>query len=137
MLGYDIFERAVLRYLRKAPRNPEPAKRWAAFLSDHLEVLDVRPVQTAVRSPWQYGVAERFVGNCRRELLDHVVVLNARHLKRLLVDYLRYYYDEWTHLALSNETPSERVAAKSLCPTGNVVSMARLGGLHYRYDLAA
>jgi hypothetical protein len=37
MLGFDISERTVLRWMRKAPRNPEPAKRWAAFLSNHRE----------------------------------------------------------------------------------------------------
>ena len=35
MLGFEISERTVLRWMRKAPRNPEPAKRWAAFLSNH------------------------------------------------------------------------------------------------------
>ena len=34
------------------------------------------PVRTAFRSPWQNGVAERWVGSCRRHLLDHVIVLN-------------------------------------------------------------
>lgn len=37
MLGVDISERTVLRWMRKAPRNPEPAKRWTAFLSNHRE----------------------------------------------------------------------------------------------------
>jgi putative transposase len=41
-------------------------------------------VRTAYRSPWQNGVAERWVGSCRRDLLDHVIVLNQRHLKRLM-----------------------------------------------------
>jgi hypothetical protein len=34
MLGLDISERTVERWRRKAPRNPEPAKRWAAFLNN-------------------------------------------------------------------------------------------------------
>jgi len=37
-------------------------------------------------------VAERWVGSCRRELLDHVIVLNESHLRRLVRDYLKYYY---------------------------------------------
>src|SRR5271170_584329 len=37
MLGFDVSERTVLRWMRKAPRNPEPAKSWAAFLSNHRE----------------------------------------------------------------------------------------------------
>ena len=39
MLGFDVCERTVLRWMRKAPRNPEPAKRWAAFLSNHRESI--------------------------------------------------------------------------------------------------
>jgi hypothetical protein len=39
MLGLDVSERTVLRWMRKAPRNPEPAKRWAAFLSNHREAI--------------------------------------------------------------------------------------------------
>jgi putative transposase len=39
MLGFDISERTVLRWMRKAPRNPEPAKRWAAFLTNHREAI--------------------------------------------------------------------------------------------------
>jgi len=39
MLGFDVSERTVLRWMRKAPRNPEPVKRWAAFLSNHREAI--------------------------------------------------------------------------------------------------
>ena len=50
--------------------------------------MEVRPVRTSFQSPWQNGVAERWVGSCRRELLDHVIVLNEQHLRRLLHEYL-------------------------------------------------
>jgi putative transposase len=39
MLGFDISERTVLRWMREAPRSPEPAKRWVAFLSNHREAI--------------------------------------------------------------------------------------------------
>lgn len=39
MLGFNISERTALRWMRKAPRNPEPAKQWAAFLSNHREAI--------------------------------------------------------------------------------------------------
>src|ERR1700737_1108185 len=160
-LGFDLSERSVSRWVRRAPRDPNPAKRWLIFLRNHREAIaamdfftvptitfgvlycffvighdrrkilrfnvtsvpsalwivqqmreawpyaqahrfllfdhdakfgnDVvcaakdlgsRPVRTAFRSPWQNGVAERWVGSCRRDLLDHVIVLNERHLKR-------------------------------------------------------
>jgi hypothetical protein len=49
------------------------------------------PKRTAYRSPWQNGTAERWVGNAGRELLNHVIVLNEYHLKRLLCEYVAYY----------------------------------------------
>jgi hypothetical protein len=87
--------------------------------------------------PWQNGVAERWVGNCRRDLLDHVIPLNERHLKRLMSEYIAYYHDDRTHLGLDKETPGGRVTATKTDVTGKVVSMPRVGGLHHRYDLAA
>jgi len=48
-------------------------------------------VQTSIQSPWQKGVAERWVGSCRRELLDQIIPLNERHLKRLLCEFISYY----------------------------------------------
>ena len=50
----------------------------------------------------------RWVGSCRRDLLDHVIVLNERHLKRLIREYIRYYHEDRTHLALAKDTPIGR-----------------------------
>jgi transposase InsO family protein len=47
-----------------------------------IKNFGIAPKRTSFRSPWQNGIAERWVGNCRRDLLDHVIVLNERHLKR-------------------------------------------------------
>jgi putative transposase len=93
-------------------------------------------VRTSFKSPWQNGVAERWVGSCRRDLLDHVIVLNERHLQRLLSAYVRYYHDDRTHLGLQKDTPNQRrtTAGGRAC---RVASKPRLGGLHHRYDLAA
>jgi len=212
MLGFDISERSVSRWMKRAPRDPEPGRRWLAFLRNHreaiaamdfftvptitfgllyclfvihhdrrrilhfnitrhptshwivhqlresfpyesapnflifdrdakygLEVLaairfmKITRIQTSFRSPWQNGVAERWVGSCRRELLDHVIALNERHLKRLLSDYVRYYHEDRTHLGLDKETPDYRTCSASM---GSVISWPRLGGLHHRYDRA-
>jgi len=216
MLGFEISERTVLNWMRKAPRNPEPAKRWATFLTNHREAIaamdfftvptvtfwvlycffviahkrrqvlhfnvtrnptgawvsqqlreafpydsaprwlifdrgcnfnrdvvetiksfGIEPKQTNFQSPWQNGVAERFVGNCRRDLLDHVIVLNKRHLKRLMAEYARYYHDDRTHLGLEKQTPADRIAVTETTISAKIISMPRLGGLHHRYDLAA
>jgi hypothetical protein len=97
----------------------------------------VSPVRIAIRSPWQNGIAERFVGSCRRDQLDHVIVANKRHLKRLMSEYVRYYNEYRTHLGLAKETPARRAAVATANSNSRVVSMLRLGGLHHRYDHAA
>jgi len=82
-------------------------------------------------------VAERWVGTCRRDLLDHVIILNEQHLKRLLSLYLAYYHEDRTHLGLAKDTPAERPTALRSGAGSKVQSLARLGGLHHRYAAAA
>jgi putative transposase len=101
-----------------------------------VNAFELASVRTSFRSPWQNGVAERWVGSCRRDLLDHVIAFNERHLKRLVAEYVRYYHDDRTHLGLQKETPGRRKTAICIGHS-RVVSLPRLGGLHHRYDLAA
>ena len=96
--------------------------------------LKMSPVRTSFESPWQNGVAERWVESCRRDLLDHVIAVNERHLKRLLSEYVRYYHEDRTHLELSKETPGGRVRVAA---QGRLVSRARLGGLYHPHNHAA
>jgi len=102
-----------------------------------IKNLGTQPVRTAFRSPWQNGVAERWVGSCRRELLDHVIVLNERHLKRLMHEYIRYYHEDRTHLGLAKDTPQGRPIARDSAYRSRIQSFPRLGGLHHRYAFAA
>src|ERR1022692_4071845 len=213
MLGFDVSERTISRWMKRAPRDPEPAQRWLAFLRNHREAiaamdfftvptitfgvlygffvishgrrrilhfnvtkhptslwtvqqlreafpfgsaprflifdrdgkyglevpaavraLTIRPVRTSFESPWQNGIAERWVESCRRDLLDHVIAVNERHLKRLLSEYVCYYHEDRTHLALGKGTPDGRIRSVA---SGRVVSSDQLGGLHHRYDQAA
>jgi putative transposase len=213
MLGFGVSERTISRWMRRAPRNSEPAKRWLTFLRNHREAiaamdfftvptvtfrllycffvishdrrrilhfnvvrhptstwiiqqlreafpfqwapkflifdrdskfslevtaavrsLGVSPVRTSFKSPWQNGVAERWTESCRHDLLDHVILLNGPHLKRLLSEYVRYYHDDRTHLGLNKQTPGKRGRSKA---PGRVLALSRLGGLHHRYERAA
>ena len=213
LLGFDVSERTISRWMKRAPRDPQPAQRWRAFLANHREAiaamdfftvptitfgvlycffvishdrrrilhfnltkhptsawiiqqlreafpfgaaprflihdrdakygtevpaairsLKINAVRTSFESPWQNGVAERWVGSCRRELLDHVIALNERHLKRLLAEYVSYHHEDRTHLGLGKGTPG----CRPRCVTsGRVLSYDRLSGLHHRYDRAA
>ena len=96
--------------------------------------MGIRRKQITPHSPWQNGVAERWVETVRRDLLDHVIVLDERLLERLLAELIAYYHDDRTHLGLAKGTPSMRKAAAK--PTGNtdVAALPRIGGLHHRYE---
>src|SRR5712692_7223166 len=85
----------------------------------------------APRSPWQNPCAERMIGTIRRELLDHVIILNEGHLRRRLRSYLRYYHGSRTHLALGKDAPEPRAVEPP--EHGRVVALPQVGGLHHRY----
>ena len=97
-----------------------------------LKATGLTPKRTGIQAPWQNGIAERWVGSCRRELLDHVIALNEVHLRRLITDYVRYYHDDRLHDSLEKDSPTPRqTEAKPSAAT--VISMPRVGGLHHRY----
>jgi putative transposase len=135
----------VVQQLREA--LPEaPPYRYAIFDYDSkfngdvisfLASTGVEAKRTSVQSPWQNGTAERWVGSCRREMLDHVIALNERHLLRLLRDYVSYYHDDRIHDALQKDTPNRRPIQSKPASHANVISEARLGGLHHRYNWRA
>jgi hypothetical protein len=70
-------------------------------------------------------------------LLDHVTILNERHLKRLMSEYVRYYHEDRTHLGLAKDTPAGRPTAIRSAIESKIRSFPRLSGLHYRYAMAA
>jgi putative transposase len=96
--------------------------------------LRIAAIRTVFESPWQNGVAERWVESRRRDLFDHVIAVNQRHLKRLLSDYVRHDHEDRTHLGLGKGTPAGRACCAN---AGGVISHDRVGGLHHRYDRAA
>jgi putative transposase len=53
--------------------------------------LGITEVVSSPLSPGQNPYVERVVGSIRRECLYHVIILNYRHLRRMLRAYLAYY----------------------------------------------
>jgi hypothetical protein len=78
---------------------------------------------------WGLGYVERLIGSIRRDLLDHVIVLGERHLRRLLRDYADYHNTWRTHLGLDKDTPVTR----SVHRRGTITAVPKLGGLHHAY----
>ena len=101
-----------------------------------LQSFGIRSKKTTPRSPWQNGIAERWVGTVRRELLDHVIVLNERHLLRLVTEYVRYYNEDRCHLTLGKDAPKPRPTERGP-PDGEIIALPRLGGLQHRYTRKA
>lgn len=98
-----------------------------------VKALGAKPRCTAYASPWQNGVAERWIGTLRRELLDHVVILGRQHLVQLVNGYIRYYHEDRCHLGLGRDTPHRRPVTPRPSPHAKVVALPRVGGLHHRY----
>jgi hypothetical protein len=78
-----------------------------------LKSSALEPMRTSIRSPWQNGVAERWVGSVRHELFFHIIPLNEYHLRRLGRDYLAFYHQDRTHIGLNKSTPAERAVEKT------------------------
>jgi putative transposase len=135
----------IVQQLREALPDAPPY-RYAVFDRDSKFSADVinfvnsaglKSKRTSVRSPWQNGTAERWIGSCRREMLDHVIALDERHLVRLLRDYVNYYHHDRIHDALKKDAPAGRPVQDRPAARASVISSARLGGLHHRYDWQA
>jgi putative transposase len=95
----------------------------------------ITEVVTAPRSPWQNAYVERVIGSIRRECLDHVIVINESHLRRVLFSYLDYYHRSRTHLSLDKDCPDARPIQPPNC--GEVIAIPQVGGLHQRYERLA
>ncbi|WP_197689313.1 integrase core domain-containing protein [Bradyrhizobium erythrophlei] len=91
--------------------------------------MGIRDRPTSPRSPWQNGYAERLIGSIRRECPDHVVVFSERHLRHLLLSYMKYYNGARTHLSLAKDAPVSRALDRA----GHILCRPTLGGLHHQY----
>ncbi|MEX2263406.1 MAG: integrase core domain-containing protein [Bryobacteraceae bacterium] len=131
----------VVQQLREAFPEAGPYRyvildRDSKFDADVIAFLKatvLEPKRMSVQAPWQNGIAERWVGSVRREILDHIIALNEQHLRRLIRDYVSYHYDDRVHDSLGKDTPSRRPVEQKPTRQATVISNPRLGGLHHRY----
>jgi putative transposase len=108
---------------------------YGVVFSSGAQTLGIDEVKTAPRSPWQNPYVERLIGTLRHECLDHVVVRNETHLRRLLSEYLTYYHGARTHLSLAKDTPEPRPVERQ--DEGRIVETPMVGGLHHPYTRRA
>jgi hypothetical protein len=108
---------------------------YGEFFRQRVKHMGIEQVVIAYRSPWQSPYVERLIGSIRRECLDHCIILNERHLRRIIASYLDYYHGSRTHLSLSRNSPIEREVEPP--ERGRVIAIPQVGGLHHRYCRAA
>ena len=104
-------------------------KIFGEAFTQSVSALGIRPILTAYRSPWQNGYVERLIGSIRRECLDHLIIVNETHLRKVLNLYIHYYNTQRTHLGVSKDSPVPREVQAD----GEIDSVAVANGLHHFY----
>jgi transposase InsO family protein len=97
--------------------------------------LGIETLLTLFRAPKANAIAERVARTLRNDCLDHVLILNERHLRAVLAEYVAYYSTDRPHRSLALE-PS-LPASRSPVAAGAITSRPVLGGLHHVYSRAA
>ena len=78
---------------------------------------------------------ERLIGSIRRDCLNYVIILNERHLRRVLRSYFSYYHSWRVHQSLEMDAPEPRPVQQ--VEVGPVRKRPEVGGLHHHYERRA
>ena len=108
---------------------------YGAPFQQRVGNMGIEEVKIAPHSPWQSPYVERLIGSIRRACLDDVIVLNERHLRRVLHSYVDYYHTWRTHRSLEMDAPKPRVIQPPAI--GPVRKVPEVGGLHHHYERIA
>ena len=99
--------------------------------------LGTKAILSPFKAPKANAVAERMVGTLRRECLDHIIVVNERHLLRILKEYAAHYNSGRPHRTLGLETPTGQPSLVVPPMGARIVVRPILGGLHHEYEWEA
>ena len=99
--------------------------------------IGIKTVLTAVRAPKANASAERVVGTLRRACLDQLTIVNERHRRPVLREYVAHYNHVRPHRALEPWAPDDRRPRSPPRSEGQVVARPILGGLHHEYERLA
>jgi len=102
---------------------------YGQTFTSRLRAMGIRDRPISPRSPWQNPYVERLIGTLRRDCLDHILIFDERHLRRVLTSYSLYYNETRTHLGLAKDAPLRRAVQRS----GTIIITPILCGLHHRY----
>jgi len=111
--------------------------KFTAGFDAVFTAVDIRIVRTPVRAPRANAIAERFVGTVRRELLDHVLIVNQRHAAAVLREFERHYNNHRPHRTLGQAAPSHPLPHHSRTQPAKVRRRDRCGGVIHEYQQVA
>ena len=114
--------------------------KFTAQFDDILQTSGIRPKKPIPKSPNLNAFVERFIQTLQQECLDHFVVLGAKHLDRLVQEFVAHYHEERPHQSLGNRPPTTTEPSEVTVlppPSGEVVCHERLGGLLKHYERIA
>ena len=95
-----------------------------------FESQNIRIVPTPIQAPNANAYAERWVRTVREECLDHILIINEAHLRRVLIELTDYYNSRRPHQSLDQQSPIPREESVT---TGKVEHRQVLGGIIYDY----
>ena len=123
-------------------RQPAMPSNGAIEHPTECDTIDLSRMDAEAKDPAPVRVSGYDLGlqlrcSLPRWKCDHVIILNERHLKRLMSSYLLYYHGDRTHLGIEKDAPAGRPTAIGTKAESKIQSFPRLGGLHHRYAVAA
>ena len=111
--------------------------RFGASFDRRVNCLDITSIRTPFRSPQANAIAERWIRSVRTECLDHMFILNERHLRRVLAEYVAYFNRWRPHRSIGQRAPCALAASRPRRERARVVAVPVLEGLHHVYQRAA
>jgi putative transposase len=114
-------------------RGPDFTAAFDAVLAG----AGIRTVLCTIRAPRMNAVAERWIGGCRRELLDRTLIWSQAHLRRILRDYQAHHNQHRPHRSLSGAAPLTPLPEPADLDRYRARGQARVGGLINEYRLVA
>jgi putative transposase len=110
--------------------------KFTELFDEVFKAERIRVVLTAPQAPRMNAIMERWVGSVRRELLDRILIINARHLRKVLAEYEAHFNPIVPHRALNQASPL-RALPNPVDADIKVIRRDRLGGFLHEYAQVA
>ncbi len=98
----------------------------------------IEVLRTPIKAPRANAICERLLGSIRRECVDHIVILSEAHVRRVLMEYVRYFNQSRPHQGINQQVPEpDESSGPPMTATSKVIAFPVLGGLHHAYRMVA